>query len=167
VKKTIAAILKKKDEISLIGERRRALESEVRDLESDLATNFEPNWSISVIRPEHQRKSMEALGAIRIIINLENVAEWEKFRAEMLELGISIELPYYDRQKRSVPYFYLNGHIYSDGGGHCVLHDPENPRSMDFEVLSSDEEWQSILDGNVPERLLSDGIKRMLKIDEA
>jgi len=59
--------------------------------------------------------------------------------------------------ERSVPYFYLNGHIHHCGGGKIILCDS---LSDDYfigsnKIPATQEDWDSILSGKIPYHLLT------------
>jgi hypothetical protein len=81
---------------------------------------------------------------VKVIGTLKNSQSFEDY---IQAYGTTINMP---NDTISITYYRLGNVIITDGGGHCILDAPE---------VISDEDWQSLLDGVVPEHLIRWGKK--------
>ena len=140
------------EEIGKLKERKDSLESALRDEEAKARKKLKAEYRYSAIVGNsdslptyyHAPRGIETVRLVRRLVN------GNKFKEHLDYYGVLSDPPVRNNgtfvSKESSPtYFRIDDHLYRVGGGHLIL--------KDF-VRVSDEEWQLLKEGKIPERLL-------------
>jgi hypothetical protein len=159
------------EELGRVAKSRQAkieeLESESKNLRKEIKEISEIvskrvkevlTYRIKPIENENYDPFLKKLNAITIIVDIQNREAINSLREDYKrKFGISLasNIRTSEYPKYSVSYFWLDGAIYHTGGGNIVLK-KEGGDTFCREIPCTKEEWDEILSGTIPYRLLSD-----------
>ena len=126
-------------------EEARMLEREVREEQNESRKSLKAEYKHSVhVKIEGNSKWSRDLdeGTEYIVIE-SNLVNKEIFEEHVKFYGSLLNPP--KEHKSSVKYYRLHGLLLRAGGGHITLRDKQ---------LCSDEEWESLKKGNIPEKFM-------------
>lgn len=144
-KKTRAIELR--DELKSLEKRVVEIKTEMNRLQREMTVKPRyGNTTVRVLDIDTVRRYRLPVETEAIVINRTLMNEEDK--REHLDIFGSVNGDWKETIQ-SVVYFRLNGILLHEGGGYLILED---------KVLCSDEEWESIKSGNIPERLMHKGL---------